>query len=85
MQVKIFLTSRACQLNYGTSNGTDTEEEIRFKNRRRTFKTAERKGKNAVKTLKEFCKFEGERKDFEHFNAGAFANCSLTFNFIYHL
>ena len=46
----IFLNSRAGQLNYGTNNGTDTEEEIRFKNRRRNFKTAERNLKDSKNT-----------------------------------
>ena len=38
LQAKIFLNSRAWQPKYGTN----TEEEIRFKNRRRTCKTAEK-------------------------------------------
>ena len=81
LQVKIILNSRASQLNCGTKNNTDTQEEIRFKNRKKNFKTAERKGlkntqqvtKNAVTTLREFCKFEvfGEQNwssEYVHFH-----------------
>ena len=44
MQEKKFLYSKACGPNYGSNNGTNTKEEICFKNRRRNRKTAETKG-----------------------------------------
>ena len=74
LQVKIFLNSRVSQLNYSTNNGTDTEKEISFKNKREFFKQLKEKDskniqqvtkKTAVKTLREFCRFEGEKEDFE--------------------
>ena len=43
LQVKIFLDSRASQLNYDTNNGIDTEEDIRFKNREEILKLMKEK------------------------------------------
>ena len=58
-----------------------TEEEILKLLKEKGSKNTQQVTRNAVKTLKEFCKFEGEREDFEYFHTAAFENCSVTFNF----
>ena len=92
----MILNLRDCQQNYGTNNDTNTEEEIRFKNRIGIIKLLKQKDSKillkqvtriAVKTLTELSSVSSKENRMSseavQFHAGAFSNCSVTFNVNY--